>query len=237
MATEKQIKANRENAQLSCGAVTPEGKAICSHNAVKTGLTGQTVLLKTDDVEAYNKHIQRFVDKFAPVNDDERALTQDLADTEWRLLRIMPLEAGILANGRINLAPQFAEETDPAVRDLRLEAEVVVVYRKDLSNLALQQTRLRRQRLLITEELNKLQQERKARVALHARRAADYYLESEQGEPLDFAAFGFEIALEDVVEDLAAEKARQHGDKYPEVTKKTYRTEFRAALAPEFARR
>ena len=36
------------------------------------GLTGQTVLLNTDDVELYISHVQYYVDKFKPANQDER---------------------------------------------------------------------------------------------------------------------------------------------------------------------
>jgi hypothetical protein len=53
MATPAQIDANRANAQLSTGPSSPEGKAKSSHNALKTGLTGRTILLPTDDVAAY----------------------------------------------------------------------------------------------------------------------------------------------------------------------------------------
>ena len=35
MTTEKQIKANKQNALVSTGPVTPEGKAIAAQNAVK----------------------------------------------------------------------------------------------------------------------------------------------------------------------------------------------------------
>ena len=38
MATQKQIKANRQNAQKSTGPKTSDGKAVVSQNAVKHGL-------------------------------------------------------------------------------------------------------------------------------------------------------------------------------------------------------
>src|SRR5579863_5462974 len=44
--------ANRQNSLLSTGPKTPEGKAASSRNALKTGLTGRTVLLPGDDAEA-----------------------------------------------------------------------------------------------------------------------------------------------------------------------------------------
>ena len=90
------VKANRANAQLSTGPQSPHGKAKSSLNAVKTGLTGRTVLLNTDDAAAYEAHVKRFSDQYAPSTDEERALTYQLAETEWRLLRIPTLEAGNL---------------------------------------------------------------------------------------------------------------------------------------------
>src|SRR4051794_40029450 len=43
-----QLAANRANAHLSTGPRTPEGKAKSCLNAVKTGLTGRTVLLPAE---------------------------------------------------------------------------------------------------------------------------------------------------------------------------------------------
>ena len=57
-------------------------------NAVKTGLTGRTVVLPNDDIHAYYDHLDRHFLKFAPATDDEKALAQSISDTEWRLLTI-----------------------------------------------------------------------------------------------------------------------------------------------------
>jgi hypothetical protein len=95
--SEAQLNANRANAQMSTGPTSPAGKEISSHNAVKTGLTGRTILLPTDDVAAYQSIVAMVNAKFAPVNDIEKHLTQTIADTEWRLLRIPVLESGFNA--------------------------------------------------------------------------------------------------------------------------------------------
>ena len=55
-------------------------------NAVKTGLTGRTVLLPTDDALIYQQHLDRHFSELSPATDRERALAQIVADAEWRLL-------------------------------------------------------------------------------------------------------------------------------------------------------
>jgi hypothetical protein len=50
MATERQVAFNQRNALLSTGASTPEGKARSRANALKHGLTSDTLIV--DSVEA-----------------------------------------------------------------------------------------------------------------------------------------------------------------------------------------
>jgi hypothetical protein len=98
MPTSAQITANQKNAQLSSGPTSIDGKSKSSLNAVKTGLTGRTVLLPGDDAAAYEAHVTSFFSRHQPVGDEEHNLVQSLADTEWRLLRIPALEFGIYAS-------------------------------------------------------------------------------------------------------------------------------------------
>ena len=84
---------------------------------------------------------------------------QSIADTEWRLLRIPSLEMGIYALGHLEFSGQFANE-DSAVRKSLIEAQIFRSYRKDLNNLSIQESRLRRQREKDTAELKQLQHER-----------------------------------------------------------------------------
>jgi hypothetical protein len=158
--SEAQFTANRANAQKSTGPVTPAGRAKSSLNAVKTGLTGQTVLLPTDDAKAYQAHLDRHFKHHAPANDQEHTLVQMIADAEWRILRIPGLEASIYALGRLKLADLHPEQTDPAVRESLITGEVLLAYRRDLSNLALQERRLRNQHKSDLEKLAVLQDER-----------------------------------------------------------------------------
>jgi hypothetical protein len=162
MATDSQIIANRANAQLSTGPSSPEGKLNSSHNALKTGLTGRTILLPTDDVAAYQNFVAIINQKFQPADDYEAHLVQSIADTEWRLLRIPTLETGYYALGRHELANECAHESDLSVRAVMLEALIARAFRKDFNSLALQERRLRNQLEKHVAELKQLQDDREA---------------------------------------------------------------------------
>jgi len=160
MSSAAQTAANRANSQQSTGPKTDAGKAISSHNAVKSALTGQTVLLPTDDVPGYQRLVQTLIDLHRPVTYQEKILVQSLADTEWRLLRIPTLESGIYALGRHELAGLHPECPDPQLRSALIETEIYLKYERQLKNLSLQETRLLRMREKDLARLRQIQAER-----------------------------------------------------------------------------
>ena len=197
-ATDAQINANRQNAQHSPGPTSEAGKAKSSLNAVRTGLTGRSVLLPTDDVEIYQRHVARIFSDLAPATDRERADVQTIADTEFRLLRIVPLEASILAIGRREQQHMVLDEPEET-REALLLGYISSFYKKDFSNIALQERRLRNQRKEDLLELKTLQQER-----LEKEKAEREHLKNEMKRAdriidgartykiqFDFAEFGF----------------------------------------------
>lgn len=160
----RRLAANRANAQKSTGPKTTTGKAKSSLNAVKTGLTGHTVLLPADDVAAYHAHIKRLIAAFQPVGTLELQVVQTLADLQWRLNRIPGLESGFLALARRRCAPDlFADEPDPSVRAVLFEAHVQETAAKSLETLQRQEQRLRRQ---YAQEIKELERLREVRAAL-----------------------------------------------------------------------
>ncbi len=209
MSSNAQILANQGNAQLSTGPKTPEGRAISSLNAVKTGLTGRTVLLPGDDAAAYEQHVRRFFTEQQPGNDAENTLVQSLADTEWRLLRIPSLEMGIYALGRIELANKF-ESADPAVQSALIDAQIFVTYQRQLANLSIQEGRLRKHREKDQAALEDLQTERYENTRIEVDQATKLYLEAKKaGRPFDPTEFGFEISMQDIEERVAFNEARK----------------------------
>ncbi len=166
-------------------------------NAVKTGITGRTVLLPSDDAVIYQKHLDRFFAEHSPLTDTEKDLVQSIGDTNWRLLRIAPLEASIYAIGRETCAnhPQLEQEKDPVKREGILLGVVFLAYRKELNNVALQERRLRNQ---LDTDLARLQTLQKDRVMKQASDVicAKRILEKAKANNLevDLAEFGFDFS-------------------------------------------
>jgi hypothetical protein len=154
------LAANRANAQCSTGPKTDFGKANSALNAVKTGLTGRTILLPNEDAKAYEDHLLKYVDAFAPVGDYETQLVQSLAETQWRLGRIPGLESATFALGRIKYSDRFPEDMDPQARAALLDAYIAQEDAKHLKNLHLQENRLHRR---YRQDLQELQTRQKAR--------------------------------------------------------------------------
>ena len=90
-------ETNRANAQHSTGPNTEAGKWRSSLNALRHGLTGQTVVMPDEDLQAYQHHLKSFTDEYNPKGPTEAHLVQALADTSWRLNRVAALETGLLS--------------------------------------------------------------------------------------------------------------------------------------------
>src|SRR6266850_1825082 len=76
---------NRANASHSTGPKTEAGKKRSCLNAMRHGLTGQTIVLPAEDLNAYNHFTQQCFDELKPVGFLEKQLAQIIADTSWRL--------------------------------------------------------------------------------------------------------------------------------------------------------
>jgi hypothetical protein len=198
MSTAAQVAANLANAQASTGPKSDEGKKRSSLNALKTGLTGRTILMPGDDAAAYQDHVCRFIDEFEPATAREEELVQSLADTRWRLLRIPVLEANLYALGQLEFAEKFGSEAGPVAAGL-IQAHTFLAYQKQFSNLAIQETRLCRRFEKEMAELKQLLAGRFDRERQQLDDAAHLYLTAKRdNKPFDPAEFGFEISTEEI---------------------------------------
>jgi hypothetical protein len=209
MSTPAQIAANQANAKLSTGPKTEEGRAKSSHNAVRSALTGRTVLLPTDDVEEYQKHVARWEAEFRPVTDREKELTQNIADTQWRLNRIFAMEQGIYAVGRVEFADLFQNQ-DESVRAAMIDVKTFTTYQRQLNNLSLQQERLRRHFFKDGMELKELVRLREAhRKADMACALINLQNAKAAGQPFDPREIGFDFSTADLLAFQAAADRKQ----------------------------
>lgn len=95
MSSFRQIEANRRNAQLSTGPVTEEGKRRSRQNAVRHGLTAETVVGALENAEDYAAFETAVTADFDAQSAVERELVLQLASLLWRLRRASAIEAGL----------------------------------------------------------------------------------------------------------------------------------------------
>jgi hypothetical protein len=123
MATQKQIKANRANAQDSTGPRTGAGKARSRLNARKHGLTAGLLVIGTEDASEFDTLRATLMEQYDPITPDECELVEYLASLLWRLRRVPLFEAAIFAARRAQVATDLGEEnalierSNPGVTD------------------------------------------------------------------------------------------------------------------------
>ena len=95
MTSYKQIEANRRNALKSTGPKTEGGKQVSRCNAVRHGLTAETVLSALEDAEDYKAFEAAITADYDAQSAVERELVLRLASILWRLRRATTIETGL----------------------------------------------------------------------------------------------------------------------------------------------
>jgi len=93
MATQRQIQANRLNAERSTGPRTPEGKAVSSQNALKSGLDAESQFVIGEDRDQFAELQHEYIARFQPLTPEERFQVDTLIRNEWTLRRLFRAEA------------------------------------------------------------------------------------------------------------------------------------------------
>lgn len=95
MSSLKQIEANRLNALKSTGPITPEGKGRSRCNAIRHGLTAETVIAELEDAEDYQSFEAAVIADYNAETAVERELVLRLASVLWRLRRATGIETAL----------------------------------------------------------------------------------------------------------------------------------------------
>jgi hypothetical protein len=105
MTSFKQIEANRRNAQKSTGPTTVDGKQRSRINALRHGLTAETVIGVLESAEDYVAFESAVMAEYDPQSVIARELVARLASLLWRLRRATAIETGL-----------FEMQADPLAR-------------------------------------------------------------------------------------------------------------------------
>jgi hypothetical protein len=95
MSSLKQIEANRRNARKSTGPTTPEGKERSRRNALRHGLTAETVIAAFENAEDYQAFEAAVIADYDAETAVERELVLRLASVPWRLRRTTSMETAL----------------------------------------------------------------------------------------------------------------------------------------------
>jgi hypothetical protein len=95
MTSSRQIEANRRNARKSTGPITEGGKQRSRCNAVRHGLTAETVIGALEDAEDYQAFEAAIIADYDAQSAVERELVLRLAGLLWRLRRATTMETGL----------------------------------------------------------------------------------------------------------------------------------------------
>jgi hypothetical protein len=162
------------------GPRTAAGKQRSSMNALTHGLTAASAILPSEDQAAYDAHRRSFFAEYQPATPTETQLTQELADTAWRINRIPSLEAALLDRA-----------ANPPTDQAAIDFDIVDAHRA-LATLGLHYQRLSRQFQKAVDHLREIQADRAERERRDLKDAAALLeLHKHEGIPWEPADHGF----------------------------------------------
>ena len=127
MPSQRQIDANRNNAQNSTGPVTPQGRAAVRFNAIKHGLTAENAVIGRENEEEFNQTLQALEAELQPVGSMEYALLHQIVAATWRLRRLRLTETGFFDL----LAKDLTRELREKYTGLTNGSQMAFIVRRD----------------------------------------------------------------------------------------------------------
>ena len=118
MTSFRQIEANRRNARKSTGPTTEEGKQRSRCNAVRHGLTAETVIGALEDAEDYKAFEAAIIADYDAQTAVERELVLRLASLLWRLRRATTMETGLFEIQADHRGLRQPRQVHPAPREV-----------------------------------------------------------------------------------------------------------------------
>ena len=161
MISNKQLQANRNNAQKSTGPKTERGRKRSRLNALRHGLTGQVTTMTDEDRAAHDQFCQALIHSLAPEGAMETQLAQRVASDSWRLNRASAIEDNLFAHGLHRDSGELCPD-DQQIDAAFVTARVFIDRSHEIHLLTLYHQRLNR---AIQQNLAMLQSLQAARLA------------------------------------------------------------------------
>ena len=92
MSSLTKSESARINGAKSHGPKTDAGRKRSSQNALKHGLTAQTLVLPTEDPAEFDQLLSSYLDQFRPDGPAESDLVHEMVAAQWRLQRLAIIE-------------------------------------------------------------------------------------------------------------------------------------------------
>jgi hypothetical protein len=163
-----------------------------------------STVLPSEDRAAIDAHRRSFFDEYQPATPTETQLTQELADTAWRINRIPTLEAALLDRA-----------ANPPTEQARIDFDIVDAHRA-LATLGMHYQRLSRQFQKGIDTLRDIQADRAERERRDLKDAAAILeLHKHKGIPWEPADHGF-VFSKDHVERFAQRSMRLNESRHIE---------------------
>ena len=100
MASKRQLEANRSNSRRSTGPRTAEGKSRSKMNALKHGLSAESIVIGDERPEDFEALREAVVAHYRPSTALANEAAERYAATIWRLRRIPAIEAALAETAR-----------------------------------------------------------------------------------------------------------------------------------------
>jgi hypothetical protein len=154
MVSDKQLEANRANAQKSTGPRTEEGKRRSSLNATRHGLTGQVIVVPEENLAAFNQFTAAQVANLDPGDDNERQLAQSWAVIQHRINHAQAIEYNLYTKGVMDDLAGNLNIEHPEAHNAMCDVQTFIRESKAIGNMSLYIGRLVRQASTILKDFN-----------------------------------------------------------------------------------
>jgi hypothetical protein len=207
MLSEKQLEANRANAQKSTGPRTEEGKRRSSLNATRHGLTGQVVILPEESLQAFNEFTRPIVEALLPADAAQQQLAQSYANFQWRINRSQAIEENVFTLGNIHDVAGNLDLEHPEAHNAMCDAKTFIQEGKTIDRISIYSARLVRQATAVLKQLKDLQADLRRREEDETYQAVKIYqAHKAAGAIFEPAQIGFVLTIPKIEARIARVK-------------------------------